>query len=145
MKLMTSSFFKYSWLIFSLFIIGNIQPASSNSCSTKIKNKVALWSIKKIESSDISDIYPISCDEANEINELNEDKILITTGRKRGKAIICLSDAQDYPCKFRIGTINDGYEPGLALSKIYSYQIPKSTVFNETVERLFLKPSTLIQ
>ena len=70
---------------------------------------------------------------------------LESSGRKRGKATICLSDEKDYPCKFIIGFINPGFDSATALSEIYSFTPPQSSQLNETVERLFLKPSSLIQ
>ena len=79
------------------------------------------------------------------MNKMKSDQISITSGRKRGKATICLSDEENYPCKFIIGFISNEFDSTTALSEIYSFTPPKSSQLNETVERLFLKPSSLIQ
>ena len=44
-----------------------------------------------------------------------------------------------------IGNINPGIESSEAIKQIYSFNPPQSSQLNETVERLFLNPSSLIQ
>ena len=119
--------------------------AESESCDERIENKVVMWSILKIKESNLANYESISCDFVQEMNKMVEDKILITSGRKRGKPLICISDDNEYPCKFIIGSINPGIDSSEAIKQIYSFTTPKSSQFNETVERLFLNPSSLIQ
>ena len=87
----------------------------------------------------------ISCDQFKEIELMREENIIITTGRKRGKSLICVSDSDSYPCKYKIATINDGIDTTKAIESIFSFTPPKNSQLNETVERLFLKPSTLMR
>ncbi len=123
----------------------HVQSSESSECIQNSPNRVVRWSISKIESSDIATVIPLTCDEEKIMHKMKIDKISITSGRKRGKATICLSDEKDYPCKFIIGNINSEVDATKALSKIYSFTPPQPSQLNETVERLFLKPSSLIQ
>ena len=123
----------------------NCNYIKANDCSNEINNKVVSWSISKIIESDMATAQALQCDEVKNLNQMKREQIYITSGRKRGKATICLSDESDYPCKFVIGIIEPQFDSSTALSEIYSFTPPKSSQLNETVERLFLKPSTLIQ
>ena len=101
--------------------------------------------ISKVETSDIATPKEISCTEIIEINKQNPVNLLLTSGRKRGKYTICLSDNSSNPCKYVIGTFNENRNPSDMLSQVFDFPQPKRTQLNETVERLFLKPSLLIQ
>ena len=82
-----------------------VETFGFESCDKKINNKVVEWSIKKIKDSNLAEFVNKSCDEAKQMEKMAEEKILITSGRKRGKPLICISDEKDYPCKFIIGNI----------------------------------------
>ena len=145
---MKTTYKNFSMLISCTFIffgLINAEPSKANGCNESVKNDVVKWSISKIESSDMANVSSFTCDDAKNMNKMNSDQISITSGRKRGKATICLSDEKDYPCKFIIGFINPEFDAATALSEIYSFTPPQSSQLNETVERLFLKPSSLIQ
>ena len=129
-------------LFLSIFNIDSVKP---DDCSNLIENKVVAWSINKIRDSDMAKKKSFSCEQVKEMNNMNSDLISITNGRKRGQATICMSDESNYPCKFIIGIIEPQFDSATALSEIYSFTPPKSSQLNETVERLFLKPSSLIQ
>ena len=116
---------------------------NAESCDENLENKVVRWSIIKIKESKLAIFEPISCDLVKQMDKMAEDKILITSGRKRGKPLICISDEKDYPCKFVIGNINPGIDSSEAIKQIYSFTPPQSSQLNETVERLFLSPSSL--
>lgn len=100
--------------------------------------------ISKIEKSEIADTSKLSCEEIININKNNPNSLLITSGRKRGKYTICLSDNSKNPCKYVIGTFNKNENPSDMLSQVFDIQKPERTQLNETVERLFFKPSLLI-
>ena len=145
---MTMTYKGFSKIIgYTLFFVSliNIEPSKATGCIESVENEVVKWSITKIKSSDIANVSSYTCDDAKNMSKMNGDKISITSGRKRGKATICLSDEKDYPCKFIIGNINSEVDATTALSKIYSFTPPQPSQLNETVERLFLKPSSLIQ
>ena len=132
---------------FTIFSMNIFQTnyINAESCDESFKNKVVKWSIIKIKESKLAIFEPISCDLVAQMDKMVEEKILITSGRKRGKPLICISDEKDYPCKFVIGNINPGIDSSEAIKQIYSFTPPQSSQLNETVERLFLNPSSLIQ
>ena len=132
---------------FTTFSINIFQTnyLNAESCDASLENKVVKWSIIKIKESNLAIFEPISCDLVTQMDNMAEDKILITSGRKRGKPLICISDEKDYPCKFVIGNIIPGIDSSEAIKQIYSFTPPQSSQLNETVERLFLNPSSLIQ
>ena len=100
--------------------------------------------ISKIEKSEIAETSKLSCEEIININNDNPNSLLITSGRKRGKYTICLSDNSKNPCKYVIGTFNKNKNPSEMLSQVFDIERPEQTQLNETVERLFFKPSLLI-
>ena len=100
--------------------------------------------ISKIEDSSIAKPNELSCTEKIEINSQDPNDMLITTGRKRGKYTICLSDDSSNPCKYVMGIFNESKIPSDMLSEIFNITKTKQTQLNETVERLFFKPSLLI-
>ena len=136
----------FLFAIIHLFnITYQVETFSSDLCDENFNNKVVEWSILKIKESNLAEFANISCDKTKLIEKMAEEKILITSGRKRGKSIICISDEKDYPCKFIIGNINPGIDSTEAIKQIYSFSPPQPSQLNETVERLFLNPSSLIQ
>ena len=132
-------------IIYLFNITYQLEAFSSEGCDESLKNKVLEWSIQKIKESNLAELVNKSCHETIQMKKMAEDKILITSGRKRGKPLICISDEKDYPCKFIIGNINPGIDSSEAIKQIYSFSPPQSSQLNETVERLFLNPSSLIQ
>ena len=136
----------FLFAIIHLFnITYQLETFSSESCDDSLKNQVVEWSIKKIKESNLAELVNKSCNETIQMKKMAAEKILITTGRKRGKPLICISDEKDYPCKFIIGNIKPGIDSSEAIKQIYSFNPPQASQLNETVERLFLNPSSLIQ
>ncbi len=132
-------------LAFMPLTIINSNSIDASDCSNEIDNKLVVWSMKKIRISDMATTTSLTCEEVKDMNQMKNENITITSGRKKGKTAICLSDESNYPCKFVIGIIKPQFDAAFALSEIYSFTPPKSSQLNETVERLFLKPSSLIQ
>ena len=100
--------------------------------------------VSKIDDSQIADTRILKCEEVEAINEISADSLLITSGRKRGKYTICLSDDALNPCKFVVGVFNDNKNPSQMLSQVFGLKEKRRIQLNETVERLFFKPSLLI-
>ena len=121
------------------------QSIASSACEKPIQNTVFRWIVEKISTSEIANAKPLSCEEIKEITSYQEEVILITSGRKRGEYTICLSDDKLQPCKHTIATLIGWSSPSEMLEEVFDYKEQKSSVFNETVERLFLKPSSLIR
>ena len=98
----------------------------------------------KVKNSGIATSSNLSCEKITEINKNDKNNMLITSGRKRGKYTICLSDSSSNPCKYIMGTFNENRNPSDMLSEVFGIPKPKQTQLNETVERLFFSPSLLI-
>ena len=111
--------------------------AASNE---EIYNSIA----SQIEHSGIAKLSNLNCEKITEINKYDPNSLSITSGRKRGKYTICLSDSSSNPCKYIIGTFNVNKNPSDMLSEVFDIPKPKRTQLNETVERLFFSPSLLI-
>ena len=143
------SFCKYPLkIIGSCILLMNLinhNPIKANDCSNELDNKLVAWSMNKIRKSNMATPNSVTCEEVKYMNQMKNENITITSVRKKGKTAICLSDENNYPCKFVIGFIKPQFDAAFALSEIYSFTPPKSSQLNETVERLFLKPSSLIQ
>ena len=97
-----------------------------------------------IENSGIATLSNLNCKKITEINKYDPNSLSITSGRKRGKYTICLSDSSSNPCKYIIGTFNVNKNPSDMLSEVFDIPKPTRTQLNETVERLFFSPSLLI-
>ena len=98
----------------------------------------------RVDNSGIAIISNLTCDQITQINNYQPNDMLITSGRKRGKYTICLSDTSTSPCKYIIGTFNENRNPSDMLSEVFGIAKPKQKHLNETVERLFFSPSLLI-
>ena len=98
----------------------------------------------QIENSGIATLSNLNCEKITGINKYDPNNLLITSGRKRGKYTICISDSSSNPCKYIIGTFNENKNPSDMLSEVFDIPKPKRTQLNETVERLFFSPSLLI-
>ena len=130
-------------ILFSLAIPLHTQ-ANTITCESS-GGDLYSWIQKRIEASEYSKALPLSCDNKKKIEGYENDDIQLTSGRKKGKYIICLSNDKNNPCLHQIAELI-GYEaPSVLISRIFGAEQTKSEYLNETVERLFLKPSKLIK
>ena len=112
--------------------------------SLKIK-KFTYITFDKIEKSNLIDLNNLSCNDLVMIDKLDSSKVNITTGRKSGKAVSCLSDSKAYPCKFVVGEFKKNIVPSVALKRIFNYKEPKPEFLNETTPRLFINIYSLFE
>jgi len=94
-----------------------------------------------LEENNFIDLSKLPCSTTNDIKNLAFRKLLITTSRKNKKAIFCLTDNKEIPCKIKLDILKDNTSPTFILSKIaenYAYNLPKPKFLNETQERLFI-------
>ena len=101
--------------------------------------------------SNSQDIFPsnISCRSINRINQMNPAKLLITTGRKRGANIVCISDNKENPCAFKVASFKEDVNPSSSLLKAFNIKPNKSEIlskirFDETTSRVFILPQELL-
>ena len=138
--------FTQMWALL-VFLGFDFSPAkASEDCISMSSSKTFNWSINKIKQSKLASISNISCEDVNLINKMKSEDIRISSGRKRGQSLICLTNDLEDPCKHIIGIIDPSYvDTTYVLSEVFSFTPEVPTKLNETVERLFLKPSSLIQ
>ena len=134
-----------NYFAFSLLFFSNPLLSSQDIKCIKNDNSIIEKLIIKINSNENTELNLITCEEIDIIKSFNEDKLLVTTGRKRGRYSICLSDNKDNPCKFIIGYFKKNGIPSEMLSKLFEIEFSQDGELNETVERLFLEPSSLIR
>lgn len=118
--------------------------ADTTTC-TPIKEGLYAWIKQKIEVSQYSKPVSIECQELKVIEGYKDEEVQITSGRQRGKYYICLTNTKENPCQHKIAELV-GYEaPSVLISRIFGASQAKPEYLNETVERLFLRPSSLIK
>ena len=98
------------------------------------------------ELSNSKDIFPlnINCSSINRINQINPAKLLITTGRRKGDNVVCISDNKENPCAFKVAFFKEGINPSSSLLKTFNTKHKQSEILNETTSRVFIIPQELI-
>ena len=134
-----------SFSIFSFLNFSSNYAEAEKKCGITFQNKVINWTIKKLENSSLVSLKEMSCQEISEILKMDPSKVLITTGRKRGERVICISDDKDFPCKNYLPTILPSISSFDAMSQIFEVKFDRKKIMNETVERLYITPSELIE
>ena len=118
---------------------------AENTTCTPVEEGLYAWIKHKIEVSQYSKPVPIECQELKVIEGYKDEEVQITSGRQRGKYYICLTNTKENPCQHKIAELV-GYEaPSVLISRIFGASQAKPEYLNETVERLFLRPSSLIK
>ena len=114
---------------------GNILNIKCPSLTIK---KITYITFDKIDKSKFINLNNIECSEIVMIDKLESSKVNITTGRKGGESVSCLSDSKANPCKFIVGEFKNNIVPNVALKRIFDYEEPKPDFLNETSSRLFI-------
>ena len=124
------------------FLIEKVNSKEGNILNTKCPSltikKITYITFDKIDKSKFINLNNIECSEIVMIDKLESSKVNITTGRKSGKSVSCLSDTKSNPCKFIIGEFEKNIVPNIALKRIFNYEEPKPVFLNETTSRLFI-------
>ena len=128
-----------------LFILNPLHAQADRQNCRPSQSSLYSWIETKLVSSPHSELIPLNCDELKTIEDYRDEEIQITSGRKRGQFVVCLSNTKETPCQHKIAQLI-GYEaPSILLGKIFGSPQTSPDYLNETVERLFLKPSKLIK
>ena len=109
-----------------------------------ITSKVLRWSIDRIKASPEVKTRELSCRDIADLQAANPDFLEITTGRISGRPVICISSSRAQPCQYILADLPEGGNPTYMLAEIFNYQ-KSSTVLNETVERLFIRPAKYVK
>ena len=132
------------------FLFFSILPLKSEN-RTDICDKSLLLSsiLKSIEEFDLAEPYDLSCSQYEMIALIPEDSLFISTKRSRGKDQICLTSSKTTgKCTHKIGFFIGEGNPSYKLCSMLGADCSLNNnplVFTETVERLYLKPSSLIR
>ena len=114
-----------------------------------IKNSLIEGLLTRIKVFSLAEPYEINCSQYEKISLIPENTLFISTKRIRGKDQICLTDSKDSGnCTYKIGYFVGSGNPSYKLCKMMKADCSSSNkpaLFTETVERLYLKPSSLIR
>ena len=132
------------------FLFFSLLPIKSEN-QTDICPKSPLLSsiLKSIKEFDLAEKYDLSCSQYEMISLIPEDSLFISTKRSRGKDQICLTSSKTSgKCTHKIGFFIGEGNPSNKLCRMFNKDCSLNNnplVLTETVERLYLKPSTLIR
>ena len=132
------------------FLFFSFLPLKSEN-RTDICDKSSLLSfiLRSIEEFDLAENYDLSCSQYEMISLIPEDSLFISTKRSRGKDQICLTSSEmKGKCTHKIGFFIGEGNPSNKLCRMFEKDCSlnnDSLVLTETIERLYLKPSTLIR
>lgn len=121
---------------------GTVAGPSSDGCA--IKSQVLSWSMDRIRANPSARARQLSCKEIATIHAVNPESLEVTTGRVSGKPVICMSSSRSIPCLFILADLSEDGDPTSVLAEIFNYK-QNTTVLNETVERLFIRPAKYIK
>jgi hypothetical protein len=130
----------------SVLTLFSLEPLPLMACETINNGNYNKITTQLEKSLDVT-IRNISCDERQSIDKMNIDDVLLTPSRKNGSRTICITDTEQYPCKFHIAVIAVGASPSDVLLGTFKAkaQQNKTSVLNETTERLFVRASSIIR
>ena len=92
-------------------------------CPRLTIKKITYLTFDKIDRSKLINLKNIDCKKIKKIDDLDSVNLTITTGRKGGKSVSCLSDSKSYPCKFIVGEFEQNIVPSVALKIIFDYEV----------------------
>ena len=141
--------FSISIFLYPNFFIGKVKSKEGNILNTKCPSltikKITYITFDKIDKSKLINLNNLECSEISKIDKLESFKVNITTGRKGGKSVSCLSDSKSNPCKFILGEFEKNIVPNVALKRIFDYKEPRPDFLNETTSRLFINIYSLFE
>ena len=124
--------------------LSGTEGASARAESCKITSRVIAGSLDRIVASPQAKLRALSCKQIAELEAVNPETLEITTGRLSGKPVICISASRSEPCRYVLAELQQDADPTAFLVEIFNHQ-QTSSVLNETVERLFIRPSKYIK
>ena len=113
-----------------------------------LRSRLVISIINKVTSIANVSAVELNCKSISKINSIEEDSILLTTTRKRGKEYICLHvSGNSRPCQIKLGVVANQENPNDILCKLTQQDCSNiaDSPLTETVERLYLRPSSLIR
>ncbi len=114
-------------------------------CSEIKQDKVLSFIYSKVNDSDFITPEDNLCKSLTVYININTSEITLTTKRIGRSYKICLNPKSSNGCEDIIAQVKKGIDPANALHYTFKNEIIRNDTQRETIERLFLKPSTLIQ
>ncbi len=138
------------FLSITSFLFFSLLPLKSENQTEKCpKSTLISFILNSIEEFDLAENYDLSCSQYEMIDLIPEDSLFISTKRSRGKDQICLTSSKTTgKCTHKIGFFIGKGNPSNKLCRMFKKNCSlnkKPLVLTETVERLYLKPSTLLR
>ena len=139
----------------SLFLLSNILSPLSlisqvniDQTCTLLHNHVVHIMLEALDKS--TDIQPTSltCSSVERINQIKPENVRYTTSRRRGVEYVCISDSsQKKRCLIKLAVNKTTNDPDKLLCSLLNQDCsaPINGPLTETVERLYLRPSSLIR
>ena len=86
------------------------------------------------------------CKAMHDLKSTPANQIFLTTSRVKSKFLVCATILKGAECDLHIATIRPGLNPSATLSFVYADKLIDSNgPQNQTVERLFIRPSKNIR
>ena len=134
--------FVFFW---SLPVFGNEMRKDFHNCQKISGNKLLMMIFQKTIDSEFVSYESELCNILSNFANDNPDNLILTTKRKGRSQTICLKREKESTCRSHLAIVNSDIPAAEALRYTYTAEIPQPEIQKETVERLFLKPSSLIQ
>ena len=113
-----------------------------------IRSRLVIYLLEQVKHLPEVSAVDLNCKLISKINSIEEDSILLTTTRKRGKEYICLhATGNSRPCQVKVGIVATHVNPNQVLCELTKQDcssVPNNPL-TETVESLYLRPSSLIR
>ena len=123
-------------------------PLSTDITCDPIRSRLVISLLEQVKHLPEVSAVDLNCKLISKINSIEEDSILLTTTRKRGKEYICLhATGNSRPCQVKVGIVATHVNPNQVLCELTKQDcssVPNNPL-TETVERLYLRPSSLIR
>jgi len=126
----------------------SVSSAKANSVSYPCTTTSRLLQFIHTSIQASSDVRPreLTCNEKTQIESSNQESIEITTGRKNGKAVICMGFSRDVPCVIILADLENNADPTKTLTELFKIRDDgRDKQLKETVERLFIRPAAIIR
>ena len=151
-KKMLKSLIRVIFVVSSLVLLLQLkvrgESLEADQMCDPIRSRLVISIIEKITRLANVSAVEFNCKSISKINLIEEDSILLTTTRKRGKEYICLhASGNSRPCQIKVGVVENQENPNDILCKLTQQDCSNvaDSPLTETVERLYLRPSSLIR
>mgnify|MGYP001204833263 CR=1 FL=1 len=116
----------------------------SRKCRAIDLNQSVKLVFNNLSQSKLVNVKSINCDSINLINQIDPVNLLVTTGRRKGESVVCISETKKIPCRFVIASFKENIDPSKSLKTIFDIPEDNQEILNETTSRVFINPNKLV-